>query len=430
MNFLHQFFRFDPETEKDFKDFQFSRERLSLRFTCYVACVYCLVLGVRDYQMFENTQAVILLRGSMFLLLILMLLGTYLLPTDKRRWIGTQIGLFLFTAFSFAQDFYDVVPAFTLPNVLVLLSFVAAAGLGLSFNRSAASILIALTGYFLYIAFIVDKDELNSQIFNVLINSTVALVIGLLFERESRINFHQRNKLMIANQALDKANYTKNKILSMLSHDLNTPISNLASVLDLKGKSIITEEEFAQLSVKIKQNLESASGLLGNITRWSKTQLDGFVPVTTQLEMRALVTEIIQGFGSLPSSKQLTIHNQVDENVVCFADKEMIKAAIRNIISNSIKFTEAGKNIWVVGISVNETAVLYIRDEGRGMTDEQVSNLFTLNIKSTPGTQNEKGFGIGLQLTHDFIVLNKGTIKASSTLGSGTVFQIQLPGQA
>lgn len=428
-SFRTKLYRFDHFTEASYNDFQMPNARYAIKYTCYFAIVYVIIFTVRDFQLVENKGTSLVLRLiSMILLLLQFLVSKESIVQKKYVTALSSLLLSLFILNMFFIEYLVVgLPESFLPSSLILLAFVSNVGLGLPFGYSLAINLITLSSYFIYSIFISsERDFLMTQSLNLSLNFTLACVIGYLFERESRFNFHQRLKLSKANEELDKANFTKNRILTLLSHDLRAPMNNLAAILNLNSKELISKKEFNEFTDSIKLNLDATSNLLTNLIYWSKSQMDGFVPQKSTLNAKQLIEEVISDLGSIPDSKQISIHTKIEPSAFCLADKEMLKAAVRNIITNSIKFSAPHKNIWISAVTQGNHLAIQVKDEGIGISEEDQSKLFTQKIISKLGTAQEKGSGIGLQLSYDFIKLNNGDIKVSSTLNIGSTFTIYL----
>lgn len=420
--------RFTKDQEEKYKEYRLQRDVFAIRFSGIAVIIYTLFILYRDYFLVEDYSLVLLIRG----IGILVTAGVIWIAYSKHLTINninviSLMGLTFYIGCCFVLDYRVDMPDYFLPNILILSTFVSFIGLGVFFTQSFFANLSILTVFFVYVFFVSDdRDTHLSLSFNVIINYAAAGVIGYLFERESRINFHQHMKLLLINRKLDKANMAKNKILSLLSHDLNVPLRNLAGILSLKSASALSEKELDEYLKKVKVNLESSSSLLSNLSRWSKSQTEEFKPNFVNINIMSLVQEVLEDQGSVYHDKGIVMKTTISPKLNWMVDKEMIKSALRNLISNSIKFSSDKSVISIHAEESNDQLIVTIKDQGVGIPKENINRLLDGEFLSTPGTRNEKGTGIGLQLAYDFIKHNNGSLGIQSELGMGTMFIIQL----
>jgi signal transduction histidine kinase len=254
----------------------------------------------------------------------------------------------------------------------------------------------------------------TSQIPNIIISTHVGLLIGFIWERHKRINFLQQTQL--------------NNILNIFSHDMVSPMNSLLSLLSLNDRNLLNKVELDTHIESIKKTTTNNVLLLQNLVKWSKSQLDGFKPNAEPVEIKALVDDAINLLQPAAVEKNITISNEALESYKCLADLEMTKLILRNTLSNAIKFSHPNGTVIVSSKRNNEFITLSVKDAGVGMAHEEVDRLFTMTVQSMPGTANERGTGIGLYITREFVSLNKGQIKVESKKGSGSTVTISLPG--
>jgi PAS domain S-box-containing protein len=231
-------------------------------------------------------------------------------------------------------------------------------------------------------------------------------------------------------QRLEILNTAKDKFFSIVSHDLKNPFNSILGYLDL-----LTENMDKYDSVKIKKIVfsiqevaENAYALLENLLLWINSQKGLITYNPVKLNFNALVFESLSLVSAGANLKEITIANNLADDVEIYSDAEMIKTAIRNILTNAIKFTGSGGKIEVSSQSSNQNIVLSITDSGRGMNQQTIDRLFKIGEnKSQVGTNGEKGTGLGLILSKEFIEQNEGNIKVSSELCKGSTFEITIP---
>jgi len=237
----------------------------------------------------------------------------------------------------------------------------------------------------------------------------------------------QNAQLKIIANELSEANQTKDKLFSIISHDLRGPLSNLDEILKMLQKQDITETDFKDILPELSKQTSLTNDLLENLLSWSYSNLKGNIIKREEFDIANLLNEIIQLYHSQIKGKSLDISNQVDIGSIVLADKSMIAVVIRNLISNAIKFSKTEGKIHIYS-KLNESFLyIYIQDNGTGIPVEQIGLLFSNQNFSTSGTKGEKGTGLGLILCQDFINKNGGEIKLENTSSSGSTFCFSIP---
>lgn len=259
---------------------------------------------------------------------------------------------------------------------------------------------------------------------------TLFIIVLALF-RLKRLNGKLKNRnLIIANQnsKLEELDGIKNKIFSVISHDLRNPFAQLISFLDLFEQQLLDTEEMVELIPVMNTNARQSMGMMENLLMWSKSQLEGFRVHPDAFNVGELVRDTLDKLDTQIQEKRQIVETEGIDDVDVWADKEMVRIVVRNILSNALKFTSAHDTIHIEAhYSKEMTAIIAIRDSGVGMSPDQVNKLFSFETKSTNGTENEAGTGLGLKICYDLLVLNKGKIWVESAEGEGSTFYIQLP---
>ncbi len=228
-------------------------------------------------------------------------------------------------------------------------------------------------------------------------------------------------------KALSEANATKDKFFSIIAHDLRSPMIGLQGV-GQKLEYFIRknkQEKLLEMGGRIDQSIDQLNHLLNNLLNWATSQTGGIPHNPEKINLTELMDENVKLYESLAQSKDISIAYKMEE-IHAYVDANSISTVIRNLLSNAIKFTKVGGEILVKGEIIGEQSYLSIEDEGTGMKQEQLDDLFKANIRSIPGTTNEKGFGLGLKLCKEFVEMNRGTISVTSS-GIGSVFKIIVP---
>ena len=225
-----------------------------------------------------------------------------------------------------------------------------------------------------------------------------------------------------ANQSLEELNHTKDKLFSIIGHDLRTPIGTLQELLELYTSNEISEEEVAKLAPSLKENVDRSSFTLNNLLFWAKTQMNGINPEIKAVNVKEIARRICDTFTTRIEDKGLDIQCTIDPELILMADPMQLEIILRNIISNAIKFSSKGGIIRFNSLkSKNGFAEITIQDSGIGMNKTLVEAVKQHEtIISTPGTLGEQGTGIGLQIVKDLVRINGGRVEIDSELHQGT----------
>lgn len=277
-----------------------------------------------------------------------------------------------------------------------------------------------------------QKEKIRSQQeLTVLLLVVLGLFIALLVVYYRR-NIFKRNANQLLEQQkleLETASNQKDKIFSILSHDLRSPVASLSSILPLLGSGGLSGEEIGMLTNKLSVQVNSLNNILDDLLLWSKNQMHGVSDVNAvDFNLYDLVVLNYDLLRDMADKKNINITNNVPSKLLVHADRQHINIVIRNLILNAIKFTKPGGS---VSISAEEQAgkvVIKVADTGIGMTEDQISKLFNLSTHFTTfGTGNEKGTGLGLLLCKEFVDANHGAIHVNSKPDEGSIFSVELP---
>ncbi len=272
--------------------------------------------------------------------------------------------------------------------------------------------------------------QLKSWWFVIAILSLIFFVLFWFLSRNIILKIATREKLKEQNEELCYAIATKDKFFSIIAHDLRSPFSallGLAEVVALHRKDL-SEEKLNSFLKSIHSTTENIYALLENLLQWAHLQSNKLNPDLQKTNLNDILYENISLFQKIAQQKEITIANEIQSGLNVFIDYQMINTAIRNIISNAVKFTPAGGWIEITAKAFNDDVEIKVKDSGIGMDREQVDTLFLVGkVKSRRGTANEKGTGLGLVLCKEFIDLNNGKLMVESTPGKGTIFYIFLP---
>lgn len=235
------------------------------------------------------------------------------------------------------------------------------------------------------------------------------------------------SKLKKSEAHLRELNETKDKIFSIIAHDLRSPfqaIIGFATLLN-DGMGNCSIEELKEMSAHITDVSEKTYKLLDDLLTWSKSQLGQLAPTPVQINLYELVEKVIGQMSMLAGKKKIELVNGVQDDIVLTLDKDMLEFVIRNLIHNGIKFTNIGGEVKCYSRIDNDQVHIHVKDTGIGIQQGKQKRIFSLSGSlSTNGTSEEAGTGLGLMLSREMVELNGGTISLVSNPGEGSCFTI------
>ncbi|MBD3409877.1 MAG: PAS domain S-box protein [Ignavibacteriales bacterium] len=222
----------------------------------------------------------------------------------------------------------------------------------------------------------------------------------------------------------------RDKFMSIIAHDLKGPFSALLTFSDFLAKDLpnLSDEEIEEFAQNIHVQLKSLYSLIENLLQWSRLQTGRMEIKPRDLDAKTLIEDVVEVYQFEAERRELRLRVEAPRNLSIFADRETVSAALRNLVSNAMKFTEAGGKIVVSVADRGEWAEISVADTGKGISNEDQLKLFRLDVShSTPGVQNEKGTGLGLILCKEFVEKNGGKIWMESEEGVGATVSFTLP---
>ncbi len=240
----------------------------------------------------------------------------------------------------------------------------------------------------------------------------------------------QRDALQKQSDNLSNLNFTKDKLFSIIGHDLRSPFTSIIGfsnyIKENVNKSSI--DEIVEMNEQINEVGINTLGILENLLNWAKTQTHQVNVSKEKISIITVISENIKTFFPHANNKRVKLHYESIDEFYVIADANMLNTVIRNLISNSIKYSNPGGEIKVSAKSFIDHAEISIQDNGIGMGKELISNLLISDINhSTLGTFNEKGTGIGLTICKEFIKKLDGEFWIESEIGKGSTFRFTLP---
>ncbi|MDF4223162.1 tetratricopeptide repeat-containing sensor histidine kinase [Maribacter sp. M208] len=239
---------------------------------------------------------------------------------------------------------------------------------------------------------------------------------------------HKKTALEEKQAYLNELNQTKNKLFSIIGHDLRGPIGAFQGLLKLFKEGEMTKEEFLNFVPKLKVDIDTISFTLNNLLSWGQTQMNGSITKHSVTNLDSIVEENIALLSEIAESKSISLVNRIEPNCQIWSDPNQIDIIIRNLLSNALKFTPNNGQIVIGAIQKIKTCEIYVKDNGMGMSEDIISKLFEKDSNHTTyGTNNEKGTGLGLSLCKEMVEKNNGKIWVHSAIGKGSSFYFTIP---
>ena len=267
----------------------------------------------------------------------------------------------------------------------------------------------------------------------IIISAIILLFVAIFLSRVRQLKNQKillEKSVAIKTAELHELNASKDKFFSIIAHDLKSPFNTIIGFSEMLKEEIKSgdparNEEYAGLiNISAVQTLR----LLENLLEWANSQTGKILFKPLPVKLGELLNEEFNMLNEMAARKNIELKSYISDNLVIMADKNMIKTILRNLISNSIKFTHKNGKVEVNAITDKKNVEISVSDSGIGMTKETMAKIFRIDTNlSTRGTENEKGTGLGLFLCKDFIEKHGGRIWVESESGKGSIFKFILP---
>lgn len=248
----------------------------------------------------------------------------------------------------------------------------------------------------------------------------------LLREKNEKI---EEQKEALEQQAVELLlnNQQKDKLFSIVAHDLRGPLNSLKGLMDFLKEKRLSEKEIGAMMHELRRNIDHSSELVGNLLFWASSQLNGIVVAPVLLEVNELVQEVLALFAHQAREKKVFLRMEMATSLVGFADKDMLQVVVRNLVSNAIKFCRPGGIVTVDGSRRGPEIEIIVTDTGIGMQAEALERIRKKESFTSYGTAKEKGTGLGILLCHEFAEANKGRFFVESEWGKGSRCHFTIP---
>lgn len=234
----------------------------------------------------------------------------------------------------------------------------------------------------------------------------------------------------ISREKLRVSNETKDKLFSIVAHDLRGPMGNMMNLLTLINEQYdsMDTSEIREMMKILDSQTQNTYRLIENLLYWSRSQLGQIVRTLEKVKVKTLISEVTEILSPSLIAKEISVDLQIDEDVEVLADIEMSRIVFRNIISNSVKYCNIGGVVTVSAHSKGNSIAIVVEDNGIGMSEITLASLFSwTKERSVPGTNREQGSRLGLILCKEFIEKQGGSISAESEYGKWSRFTVTLP---
>ncbi len=257
----------------------------------------------------------------------------------------------------------------------------------------------------------------------------VLVLAGVTYNRY-RFKAKTNKKLEAVNALLDKENEAKSQLFSIVAHDLRSFLGGFVFSSEYLKNHVATLER-----KKIKETVDDMfkysihlSDLLESLLEWAFSQLKKIKSYPQRFDLNTLVQKIVDLYSVNARQKEIRLYSEIEEETFIYGDKDMIKTAIGNLVSNGVKFTNAGGEVKIVSKPVRDKIQIQVADTGIGISKEKMDKLFVMDVsKKARGTADERGSGVGLVLAKEFIEKNQGRIWVESEENKGSHFYVELP---
>ena len=277
------------------------------------------------------------------------------------------------------------------------------------------------------LSFINGKQALEQRIMIWITGGSVLLLFTLAFY------FYKIRNLNLllngSNAALTESNNVKDKLFSILAHDLRGPLASVINLLGLIDRDWLTEEEKKVMLAKLALQCNASMETLNLLLRWGQLQLKGIMINSTEFNPMRTIERNVSLLSDAAERKSISIETNVEPGLIVSCDADHLDFLIRNLVSNAIKFTPEGGHILIAAEFAGKDKVIFkVKDNGTGIKQERLESIFNFNNVSTAGTNNEKGTSLGLVISKEFVMANNGEIWVESVYGQGSQFFFSLKG--
>jgi len=236
----------------------------------------------------------------------------------------------------------------------------------------------------------------------------------------------QHLKISAQKEELERLNAEKDRLFSIIAHDLRTPMGNVYNYLNTLFQTALEPDKRQYIEEELKKQLAGASAILTNLLMWAQQQIKGITVKSEPVNLRTCIYDALEIEIGTAQTKGVELALP-DENVIANTDRHVVQIIIRNLVNNALKFTTPGGSVRVTVASTAKAVVIAVADDGMGIPEEVQATIFTLHTDPKTGTQDEKGVGLGLLLCKGLAEALGGSLRFESISGKGVTFFLELP---
>ncbi len=281
-------------------------------------------------------------------------------------------------------------------------------------------------GFIFYGLFLIKKENTGYQ-YSILNKNHDLHFKNLKIQKQKEIILEKAKQLNVQKHELTELNTLKNKLFSVIAHDLKTPMYALRNLFRNVQQQKLPAEQVQAMIPDVVNDLNYTISLMENLLLWAKTQMEADKVKKQMVDVSELISEVAQLLRLQAEAKEIYVEHKALAPLLVSADKEMINLVLRNLLSNAIKFTP---NKGQISLGINELSSfveVYVHDTGTGITAEAMEKIKENNYYSTTGTASESGTGLGLMLCKEFLAKHGGKMHIESEPGKGSTFSFTLP---
>ncbi len=287
----------------------------------------------------------------------------------------------------------------------------------------------------------IEKERLSRQILALLGAFVLALLLvvsygwqqkrknnALLRKQNEEIGL-QKEQLALQAEALQQSHRIKDRLFSIVAHDLRGPMASLKGAIDLFSPEVLNSEELEEIKNSLKHRFAVTDETLQNLLHWARNQMEQEQVQGKALRLQHMVNRKIELFAEVAQNKQINLCNMIAPEVYVYADENHLYTILQNLIANAIKFSYEGGKITISSKQNQGRVRIAVQDTGKGISAQQKSSLFNEKHFSLIGTAGEAGHGLGLYLVKTLTEQNCGSVWVESQEGKGSTFYVELPAQ-
>lgn len=275
-----------------------------------------------------------------------------------------------------------------------------------------------------------ELNRSNQQKYFMIGLSLVLIMLLTTLYHRYLIRKRLQAQLTVINDKLQELNNTKNKIFSVLAHDLRNSMwafSNITESLN-KNFDLISTGDLKSYLANLSNSASTVKDLLKNLLEWAKSQQNAIVVTKTDVNITQLVNQSINHVSYTSAQKNIQIKSRLEDNITISTDEDILYIVLRNLINNAVKYTLPGGEILIDAAQLDGMLNITVSDNGVGMSKEQMDKIFNFTgVITSPGTRGEKGSGLGLMLSYELVTKLGGAIAVESELNKGSRFTISVP---